>query len=113
MVFSSQRDELEILHNFARFFAHESCGFCTPCRAGTQVIARTLEQVIQKTPAPNAARDLQELAQLLRATSHCGLGQTAACALIDVMQQRPERFIPLAGKASPSENSVFYRGECP
>jgi hypothetical protein len=35
MVFDSTRDPFEIAHAFVDFFAHESCGFCTPCRVGT------------------------------------------------------------------------------
>jgi [NiFe] hydrogenase diaphorase moiety large subunit len=34
------RDMLAVVDNFARFFAHESCGFCTPCRVGTTLNAR-------------------------------------------------------------------------
>jgi [NiFe] hydrogenase diaphorase moiety large subunit len=35
MVFDESRDMFEVARNFAHFFAHESCGFCTPCRVGT------------------------------------------------------------------------------
>ncbi|HNQ76109.1 MAG TPA: NAD(P)H-dependent oxidoreductase subunit E, partial [Pseudothauera hydrothermalis] len=35
MVFDSSRDMFEVARNFVHFFAHESCGFCTPCRVGT------------------------------------------------------------------------------
>ncbi|MEI2622909.1 MAG: NADH-ubiquinone oxidoreductase-F iron-sulfur binding region domain-containing protein [Giesbergeria sp.] len=35
MVFDQSRDMFEMAHGFAHFFAHESCGFCTPCRVGT------------------------------------------------------------------------------
>lgn len=92
MVFSEQRKILDILRNFAHFFAHESCGFCTPCRAGTQNIAHMLDRIEVQSVHPNVQRDLQELAQLLHVTSHCGLGQTAASALSDYMQQRPQEF---------------------
>lgn len=95
MVFSHQRDELDILRNFSHFFAHESCGFCTPCRAGTQAIARLFDQIHANACPPNAETELRELSQLLRYTSHCGLGQTAVCALKDFMRQRPERFSTL------------------
>jgi [NiFe] hydrogenase diaphorase moiety large subunit len=39
MVFDDTRDVLAVVDNFARFFAHESCGFCTPCRVGTTLAA--------------------------------------------------------------------------
>jgi [NiFe] hydrogenase diaphorase moiety large subunit len=40
MVFDDTRDILAVVDNFARFFAHESCGFCTPCRVGTTLAAQ-------------------------------------------------------------------------
>ena len=39
MVFGRSRDMFEVARNFAHFFAHESCGFCTPCRVGTAISA--------------------------------------------------------------------------
>ena len=38
MVFGKERDLFEVARNFAHFFAHESCGFCTPCRVGTTLM---------------------------------------------------------------------------
>jgi hypothetical protein len=38
MVFDESRDMFEVARNFAHFFAHESCGFCTPCRVGTTLV---------------------------------------------------------------------------
>ncbi len=40
MVFSRERDMFEVARNFTHFFAHESCGFCTPCRVGTSLLAQ-------------------------------------------------------------------------
>ncbi|MGD0959682.1 MAG: NAD(P)H-dependent oxidoreductase subunit E, partial [Methylomonas sp.] len=38
MVFNNTRNVFDIVTNFSHFFAHESCGFCTPCRVGTSLI---------------------------------------------------------------------------
>ena len=38
MVFDHSRDLFEVARNFVHFFAHESCGFCTPCRVGTSLL---------------------------------------------------------------------------
>jgi NADH:ubiquinone oxidoreductase subunit F (NADH-binding) len=37
-VFDASRDMFEVARNYAHFFAHESCGFCTPCRVGTSML---------------------------------------------------------------------------
>ncbi len=44
MIFNQSRNLLDIVLNFTHFFAHESCGFCTPCRVGTSLLTRTLEK---------------------------------------------------------------------
>ena len=57
--------------NVMRFFAHESCGQCTPCRVGTDKAARLME-------APQWDHDtLRDLAQVMGDASICGLGQAA------------------------------------
>ncbi|MHB1123951.1 MAG: NADH-ubiquinone oxidoreductase-F iron-sulfur binding region domain-containing protein [Ramlibacter sp.] len=57
--------------NMMRFFAHESCGQCTPCRVGTAKAARLME-------APNWDNaTLADLNQVMADASICGLGQAA------------------------------------
>jgi len=57
--------------NMMRFFRHESCGQCTPCRAGTAKAAELVEQPVWD------AGLLGELSQVMRDASICGLGQAA------------------------------------
>jgi formate dehydrogenase len=57
--------------NVMRFFAHESCGQCTPCRVGTDKAAQLM------TAAAWDADTLQDLAQVMGDASICGLGQAA------------------------------------
>ncbi len=57
--------------NMMRFFAHESCGQCTPCRVGTAKAARLMEAPAWDQPL------LDDLAQVMIDASICGLGQAA------------------------------------
>jgi formate dehydrogenase len=57
--------------NTMRFFRHESCGQCTPCRVGT---AKAVE--LMEAPVWDASL-LGELSQVMRDASICGLGQAA------------------------------------
>ncbi len=41
IIFNQSRSILDIVKNFTHFFAHESCGFCTPCRVGTSLLKKT------------------------------------------------------------------------
>jgi formate dehydrogenase len=54
-----------------RFFEHESCGQCTPCRVGTAKAAKLME-----APAWDSAT-LEDLSQVMADASICGLGQAA------------------------------------
>ena len=87
MVFGGQRDPIEAARNFAHFFAHESCGFCTPCRVGTALVAGMIDKIAAGHGALYESMDLKRLHNILRASSHCGLGQTAMLALHDMMHK--------------------------
>ena len=45
MVFDQSRDMFEVARNFVHFFAHESCGFCTPCRVGTALLRNLMDKL--------------------------------------------------------------------
>jgi len=75
-----QRSIRKIAANIMGFFAHESCGFCAPCRIGT----KRLEEMLNGD-APFDAESARRITQVLRATSRCGLGQAAANALDDAL----------------------------
>jgi len=83
MVFDDSRDVLSVLDNFAHFFAHESCGFCTPCRVGTTVQRQILGRVVAGKGSRRDVDELLQVSRLLKATSHCGLGHTAGNAVLD------------------------------
>ncbi len=70
--------------NAMRFFRHESCGKCTPCRVGTAKAVQLMEQPAWDRPL------LNELAQVMADASICGLGQAAPNPLQSVIQYFPE-----------------------
>ena len=71
IVFSEHDNAHELALNAMRFFAHESCGQCTPCRVGTVKAIPLMEQKIWNQPL------LEELSQTMEDASICGLGQAA------------------------------------
>jgi [NiFe] hydrogenase diaphorase moiety large subunit len=77
MIFGKDRDLFEVARNFVHFFAHEACGFCTPCRVGTSLMRDALDKIAEGRGSRYEINELMRLAELLRRTSHCGLGQTA------------------------------------
>lgn len=92
MVFNKQRNLLDMVQNFTHFFAHESCGFCTPCRVGTTLMQKQLDKIYQGHGSAGDLVELEKLGQLIKNTSHCGLGQTAANPILTTLERYPELY---------------------
>jgi [NiFe] hydrogenase diaphorase moiety large subunit len=90
MVFNRSRDMFEVARNFAHFFAHESCGFCTPCRVGTELVVRRMDKLANGRGSREDIDVLFELDKLMHTSTHCGLGASACNPLRDTI----ERFRP-------------------
>jgi len=85
MVFDDSRDLLGVVENFARFFAHESCGFCTPCRVGTTLNAQMMQRIVRGHGSRRDLKDLDKVSHLMQSASHCGLGTTAGRPILDAL----------------------------
>jgi NADH-quinone oxidoreductase subunit F len=84
MVLDDTTDLEGILLRIARFFRHESCGQCVPCRVGTKRQEEILHRLLIDRQTSNRDGDvalLADIAQAMRDASICGLGQTAASAI--------------------------------
>jgi [NiFe] hydrogenase diaphorase moiety large subunit len=90
MVFDHSRDMFQVAHAFSQFFAHESCGFCTPCRVGTTLVRQRMDKLAAGLGSPFDRADLDDLDTLMQGTTHCGLGASSTRALRDTL----ERFAP-------------------
>ncbi|MFT3857844.1 MAG: NADH-ubiquinone oxidoreductase-F iron-sulfur binding region domain-containing protein [Aquabacterium sp.] len=88
-VFNHTRDMLEAARQYTHFFAHESCGFCTPCRVGCGQLVETADRLAQGHASQRDIDRLRETAALMQRASHCGLGQTAPHPLMDVLSHFP------------------------
>ncbi|WP_341325495.1 NAD(P)H-dependent oxidoreductase subunit E [Methylotuvimicrobium sp. KM2] len=92
IVFNSTRNILDIVRNFTDFFAHESCGFCTPCRVGTSLLKKQLDKIVDGHGSAGDVVALEELTRLVKNHSHCGLGQTAANPIIHTLERYPDLY---------------------
>lgn len=85
IVVMSQDDNIrDAALNLLRFFAHESCGQCTPCRNGTDKAVKLLEA------KSNDTQLLNDVSIAMADASICGLGQAASNPLVSVMKHFPE-----------------------
>ena len=92
IIFNSSRNILDMVHNFAHFFAHESCGFCTPCRVGTSLLQKQVDKIVEGHGSAGDVVALEELCQLVKNYSHCGLGQTAANPILTTLERYPDLY---------------------
>jgi len=90
IVFNDGRNILDIVHNFTHFFAHESCGFCTPCRVGTLLLKKQLDKIVEGHGSAGDVVLLEEICQIIKKHSHCGLGQTAANPVLSTLERYPD-----------------------
>ena len=92
MVFSRSRDILNILRNYNHFFRSESCGLCTPCRAGNFIIEKKLELFASKLAQQGDVDDVKSWGEIMKLTCRCGLGKTAAGSLLMAQDKFPAYF---------------------
>lgn len=90
MVFNQQRDLLDMVQNFAYFFCHESCGFCTPCRVGGALMKDLIDKVIVGHATRYDLKEMQNIGVVMQQSSHCGLGATAPNHVLDTLRKFPE-----------------------
>jgi NADH-quinone oxidoreductase subunit F len=92
IVFNETRDLRDVLKRVARFFAHESCGKCYPCQLGTQRQYEILERIADGRALPGDTDLLSDVGWTMADASLCGLGQTAASAVLSAKTLWPEMF---------------------
>lgn len=68
---------VDVARFFMEFCMDESCGKCIPCRAGTVQMHNLLEKILKRKATARDLAKLEELCDMVKNTSLCGLGQTA------------------------------------
>jgi len=86
-VFDASRDMFEVARNYAQFFAHESCGFCTPCRVGTSMLVAAMDKIHAGNGTQHELREMNRLNRVLMMSAHCGLGHTACNPILDTLKR--------------------------
>lgn len=92
MVFDETRDMRDALKRLGHFFAHESCGKCYPCQIGTQRQMEILDRIAAGHILEGDLVRLQDVGWTMTDASLCGLGQTAASAVLSAIKLWPEKF---------------------
>jgi NADH-quinone oxidoreductase subunit F len=93
MVFDKTRDMRDAFKRLGHFFAHESCGKCYPCQIGTQRQKEILDRIATGRVMEGDLIRLQDVGWTMTDASLCGLGQTAASAVLSAIKLWPELFV--------------------
>lgn len=92
---------VDVLRSFMKFFQHESCGQCTPCREGTARLYQLFSDLAAGKAGQDAVQLIKELCQTMQLSSLCGLGQSAPNGVVTALQYFEE------------EIQRHAAGECP
>jgi NADH-quinone oxidoreductase subunit F len=91
IVLSTNVDPVLAMHNLMRFYKHESCGQCTPCREGSAWIFRILDRMIAGEASLEELDRLHEIADNIMGNTICAFGEgTAMPALAFLRKFRKE-----------------------
>jgi [NiFe] hydrogenase diaphorase moiety large subunit len=85
IVFGPGRDMLHVAKNFMEFFVEESCGQCTPCRAGNEKLLEGIEKLERGACSTTYLRELIALCETMQLASKCGLGQSSPNAFLSIV----------------------------
>ncbi|MFH0780449.1 MAG: FAD-dependent oxidoreductase [Pseudomonadota bacterium] len=92
-IFEKNVNLLDALLHYMERVAKESCGKCTPCRVGTQIMRRKLEDLVNRKGKASDLDEIELIAEQVKSTSLCGLGQTASVALLAMFRYFKEALV--------------------
>ena len=102
IVLSDAADPVLALHNLMRFYRHESCGQCTPCREGCGWIERILNKIVDGSGSIQELDRISQIASDITGNTICAFGDGAAqpaLAFVRKYRKHFEDYILTGGKA--------------
>ena len=92
MVFNRSRDIIDMISRNIEFFAEESCGKCTPCREGTEVMIEIFSRLVNGEGREEDITALVDLSSAMMQASWCGLGQSVPIPVLDSLKYFNEEY---------------------
>lgn len=115
MVMDKDTNLLKVLLRITKFYHHESCGQCTPCREGTGWMEKTLKRLADGNGTPKDLDMLESVANNIEGNTICALGDAAAWPVKFMIQRfrneleeylKPEIILPVKNKVHSMRNTV-------
>ncbi len=92
IVMDESVDMVDSTKNLTEFYKHESCGWCTPCREGTDWLTKIFTRIAGGGGRPEDAQLVLDLCDNIEGKSFCALGDAAAWAIQGAVKRFPEDF---------------------
>ena len=105
IVVDERFDLFEILLKTMKFFEHESCGKCTPCREGHTHLVKLLKKFVRYEATKNDLEILESMAQVMSETSLCGLGQSSPTAILTTIKYFNDEYLKRIDKSKFSKEA--------
>jgi len=107
IVMDDSRNMVDCLANLSEFYAHESCGQCTPCREGSLWMAKGLHRLAHGDGRKQDAEYLSHIAQNIQGRTICAFGEAAAWPVLSFVKKFKDEFVARgeadeAAKAKPA-----------
>ncbi len=91
-VFDDSTDFVKAAFNMVRFYAHESCGQCTPCREGGSWLERVLHRFVENRGLESDLEMIRRVATTITGLNLCALGDSIEPFLMSVLKRFPDQF---------------------
>jgi len=106
IVMDQTTNMVDVARFFMEFCMDESCGKCIPCRAGTVQLHSLLTRFLNRRATAHDLALLEELCDMVKHTSLCGLGQTAPNPVLSTLRFFRQEYLDLLRKDAPAPNAA-------
>ena len=110
MVMDETVDVVDTTKNLTEFYKHESCGWCTPCREGTDWLVKIFNRIADGGGRPEDARLMLDICDNIEGKSFCPLGDAAAWPIQSAIKQFPDDFKKWLSKRAASVTPNIENG---
>ena len=111
IVLDDSRDMVWTLNNINEFYAHESCGQCTPCREGSLWMQKITDRMLRGGGVTEDPKTLKTIGDNIAGRTICAFGEACAWPTQSFVQKFPEEFAARATKPMPPPLPPEYTPE--
>ena len=98
LVMNEETSIPDMLFSILKFYAHESCGQCAPCRVGTQQLLRLAWKIRKGHGRIEDIDSMQGLAEMMQSCSLCPLGQSVIAPVKSALENFKDEFVTAVGQ---------------